>query len=110
MKGLYDTEGIPPSILVTGSAKLDTYKKVGDSLAGRFFQFRLYPLDLKEIRCFLEPDELDTELDNLLLLGGFPEPFLNGTARYYNRWKKSHLDIILKQDLKFFEHTFLLNL
>jgi uncharacterized protein len=47
LKGVYDTEGIPPSILVTGSAKLDTYRKVGDSLAGRFFQFRIHPLDLK---------------------------------------------------------------
>ncbi len=99
LKGIYDTEGIPPSIVVTGSAKLDTYKKVGDSLAGRFFQFRMHPLDLKEIKSFLKPENLDSELDKLLLLGGFPEPFLNGTQRFYNRWKKSHLNIILKQDL-----------
>ena len=50
LKGIYDTENIPPRIIVTGSAKLDTYRKVGDSLAGRFFQFRLHPLDLKEIK------------------------------------------------------------
>ncbi|MCG8636806.1 MAG: ATP-binding protein [Desulfobacterales bacterium] len=99
LKGVYDTEGIPPSILVTGSAKLDTYKKVGDSLAGRFFQFRMHPLDLKEIQRFLNPEKLEDELDRLLAFGGFPEPFLNGTQRFYNRWKKSHLDIILKQDL-----------
>ncbi len=99
LKGIYDTEGIPPSILITGSARLDTYKKVGDSLAGRFFQFRLHPLDLKEIHTFLKPDDLEAELDKLLIVGGFPEPFLNGTTRFYNRWKKSHLDIILKQDL-----------
>ena len=99
LKGVYDTEGIPPSILVTGSAKLDTYRKGGDSLAGRFFQFRLHPLDLKEIHNFLNPGNLETELDKLLISGGFPEPFLNGTTRFYNRWKKSHLDIILKQDI-----------
>jgi predicted AAA+ superfamily ATPase len=99
LKGIYDTEGVPPSILVTGSAKLDTYRKVGDSLAGRFFQFRMHPLDLKEINTFLEPENLEDELDKLLFLGGFPEPFLNGTTRFYKRWKKSHLDIILKQDL-----------
>jgi predicted AAA+ superfamily ATPase len=99
LKGIYDKEGIPPAILVTGSARLDTYKKVGDSLAGRFFQFRLHPLDLKEISIFLKPDNHDVELDKLLSFGGFPEPFLNGTSRFYNRWKKSHLDIILKQDL-----------
>lgn len=99
IKGIYDTEGIPPSIVVTGSAKLDTYRKVGDSLAGRFFQFRLHPLDLKEIHDILKPEKLEVELDKLLNIGGFPEPFLEGTSRFYNRWKKSHLDIILKQDL-----------
>ncbi len=99
LKGIYDTEGIPPALLVTGSAKLDTYRKAGDSLAGRFFQFRLHPLDLKEIHSFLAPENLDDALDRLLSNGGFPEPYLNGTIRFYNRWKKSHLDIILKQDL-----------
>ncbi len=99
LKGIYDTEKIPPSIIVTGSAKLDVYKKVGDSLAGRFFQFRLHPLDLKEIKQSLKPKNLNEELDKLLMLGGFPEPYLEGDETYYNRWKKSHLDIILKQDL-----------
>jgi predicted AAA+ superfamily ATPase len=59
----------------------------------------MHPLDLKEIGLFLEPDDLETELDKLLDFGGFPEPFLDGTTRFYNRWKRSHLDIILKQDL-----------
>jgi predicted AAA+ superfamily ATPase len=54
---------------------------VGDSLAGRFFQFRLHPLDMKEIN----PANPDAELDKLLIVGGFPEPFLNGTTRFYNR-------------------------
>jgi uncharacterized protein len=99
LKGIHDTEKIPPSIIVTGSAKLDAYKKVGDSLAGRFFQFRLHPLDLKEIKQILNPPDLEVELDKLLNRGGFPEPYLEGDETYYNRWKKSHLDIILKQDL-----------
>jgi uncharacterized protein len=99
LKGIYDTEVIPPSLIVTGSAKLDVYKKVGDSLAGRFFEFRLHPLDLKEIKRELGPDKLEEKLDRLLTLGGFPEPYLENDESYYNRWKRSHLDIILKQDL-----------
>jgi len=99
LKGIYDKEGVPPALLVAGSAKLDVYKKVGDSLAGRFFQFRLHPLDLKEINNILKPKDLQAELDKLLNTGGFPEPFLKSSSRFYNRWKKSHLDIILKQDL-----------
>lgn len=99
LKGVYDTEGNTPWIIVTGSAKLDTYRKVGDSLAGRFFQFRLHPLDLKEIKTTLNPDDLEATLNRLLHTGGFPEPFLEGSTLFYNRWKRSHLDIIIKQDL-----------
>ena len=99
LKGIYDTEKIPPFFIVTGSAKLDAYKKVGDSLAGRFFEFRLHPLDLKEIKSVLGPDKLEEKLDRLLKIGGFPEPYLDGHESYYHRWKRSHLDIILKQDL-----------
>lgn len=99
LKGIYDTEKIPPSIIVTGSAKLDAHKKVGDSLAGRFFEFRLHPLDLKEIKNILGPKDLEEKFDKLLKIGGFPEPYLEGDETYYNRWKRSHLDIILKQDL-----------
>jgi predicted AAA+ superfamily ATPase len=99
LKGVWDTEERPPAILVNGSAKLDTYKKVGDSLAGRFFQYRLHPLDLKEIHEILQPESLKHTLEQLLELGGFPEPFLNGSTRFYNKWKRSHLDIIVKQDL-----------
>ncbi|MCD6185674.1 MAG: ATP-binding protein [Deltaproteobacteria bacterium] len=99
LKGIYDTEGVPPAIIVTGSAKLDSYRKAGDSLAGRFFQFRLHPLDLKEINNSIKPKNLDAELNKLLNIGGFPEPFLDGDLLFYNRWKKSHLDIIIKQDL-----------
>ncbi len=99
LKGIYDTEAIPPALIVTGSAKLDVYKKVGDSLAGRFFEFRLHPLDLKEIKREFGSDKLEEKLDRLLTLGGFPEPYLENDESYYNRWKRSHLDIILKQDL-----------
>jgi predicted AAA+ superfamily ATPase len=99
LKGIYDTEKTSPWIIVTGSAKLDTYHKVGDSLAGRFFQFRLHPLDLKEIKAIIKPDDLEAALEQLLNTGGFPEPYLEGNTRFYNRWKRSHLDIIVKQDL-----------
>jgi len=99
LKGIYDTEGVQPRIIVTGSAKPDIYRKVGDSLAGRFFQFRLHPLDLKEIKRINKPDNLQAVLDLLLDTGGFPEPYLEGSTTFYNRWKRSHLDIILKQDI-----------
>ncbi len=98
LKGVYDTEGIPPQLLVTGSAKLDTYRKMGDSLAGRFFQFRLHTVDLKEALRYWQ-DDPEIVFERLMHCSGFPEPFLKGSETYYKRWQRSHLDIILRQDL-----------
>jgi predicted AAA+ superfamily ATPase len=98
LKGIYDVEGIPPAIIVTGSARLDAFRKTGDSLAGRHFSFRLHPLDVKEAIAQTGLDAV-TCFERLMNVGGFPEPFLNGTQQYYNRWKRSHIDLILKEDL-----------
>ena len=98
LKGIYDTEGLPHGILVTGSARLDTYKKMGDSLAGRFFHFRLHPFDIKEITK-LKLCSHKEAVTRLLNFGGFPEPFLKSKNSFYGKWKRSQLDIILRQDL-----------
>lgn len=99
IKGVYDKEGVQPQLLVTGSAKLDTYRKVGDSLAGRYFQYRLYPLDLKEVSQYDSSYDQADIFKRLWHCGGFPEPFIKGSESYYKRWRRSHLDIILRQDL-----------
>jgi predicted AAA+ superfamily ATPase len=96
LKGIYDVEGIPPALVVTGSARMDAFRKVGDSLAGRFFSYRLHPLDIREVSSEIEPHEA---LDRILKVGGFPEPFLENDREFYARWKRSHLDVILRQDL-----------
>lgn len=98
LKGLYDKQGLQQKILVTGSAKLDTYRKVGDSLAGRYFQFRLFPLDIAEV-VELYKNDIDKAYDTLITCGGFPEPYLAGSKEYYQRWRRTHFDIILRQDL-----------
>lgn len=98
LKGHYDTRENAHPLLVTGSARIDTYKKVGDSLAGRYFQFRLLPLDIKEL-AEISQTPPEQALEALLELSGFPEPYLSGDAREYRRWRSSHLDIILRQDL-----------
>jgi predicted AAA+ superfamily ATPase len=98
IKGVYDTEGLTPKILITGSAKLDTYNKVGDSLAGRYFKYRLYPIDIQEACVYWENDP-KAAFNRIMTCSGFPEPFLNGNTGYYKRWLKTHTEIILKQDL-----------
>lgn len=96
IKGIYDTEGVRPRLLVTGSAKLDVARKMGDSLAGRHFLYRLHPLTLNELHGAMKPEE---GLRRLMAYGGFPEPFLENDPEFYARWRRSHLDIILRQDL-----------
>lgn len=97
LKGIYDTEGLNPNIVVTGSAKLDTYKRMGDSLAGRFFSYHLYPLDVKECCQFSHPPQ--DAFEQIWNFSGFPEPFLKQKTSFYKKWQHSHLDSILRQDL-----------
>ncbi len=97
IKGIYDTEGVRPRIIVTGSANMDSFTKVGDSLAGRYFQFRLHPVDIKEITALTKESPHKTAT-KILQLSGFPEPYLKDSKTFYRRWRKTHLDIILRQD------------
>lgn len=101
LKGLYD-DGVlkKQAILVTGSARLNIVKKMGDSLAGRFFSYQLYPLDLQELKGH---ETTQKNYQKLLRFGGFPEPFFEGSEKFYGQWKRSHIDMILRQDLLNFE-------
>jgi predicted AAA+ superfamily ATPase len=96
IKGVYDTHGVRPRLLVTGSARLDTYRKGGDSLAGRFFHFRLHPFTVAELKGY---SPADTNLERIMKIGGFPEPFLSGNEEDARRWRRSHIDRILHEDI-----------
>lgn len=98
IKGIYDTEGNAPPILVTGSARLETYKKGGESLAGRFFSYRLHPLTVKEICKYLD-ESADVALGKLIKLGGFPEPYLKNSEPFAKRFRRIHTDTIVREDL-----------
>ena len=49
LKGVFDSREPGQSILVTGSARLDTFRQTGESLAGRYFSFHLHPLSPREL-------------------------------------------------------------
>ena len=99
LKGVYDTQERALGIVVTGSARMDIFRKTGDSLAGRFFSFRLHPFDVKEICKFNKKAKAENVLNRLLKTGGFPEPYIKNQTSYYTKWKRAHLDVIFKQDL-----------
>jgi uncharacterized protein len=96
IKGIYDTEGVRPRILVTGSARLDVFRKGSDSLAGRHFLYRMHPFSVAELRGTRDPDAI---LQGILERGGFPEPYLSGSDQVAKRWRMGHLDVIIRQDL-----------
>ena len=85
LKGLYDAKTPSQRILVTGSARLDLYRRGGDSLQGRYHLLRLHPLSVAELQI-----RTTQELAQLLLLGGFPEPFLGGQEVEAKRWSREY--------------------
>ncbi len=98
IKGIFDTSDNKQKILVTGSARLDTIKKMGDSLAGRHFTYHLMPIDFKELKF----NKINS-FQNIIDFSGFPEPFFEATERFKLNWQKSHNDLIIRQDLLSFD-------
>ena len=99
LKGVYDVDKDKQRFVVTGSARLNTYRKVGDSLAGRFFAYTLLPVDLEEALSWYPGQTATALVERLCMLSGFPEPFIAGDEPFYKKWRKSHLDIVVRQDL-----------
>ncbi len=102
IKGFYDTFKNSQQFLITGSARLDFYRKGGDSLLGRYFYYRLHPLSWSEIKA---QSNSNFELDHLLKFGGFPEPFLKGTDRDLRRWHLQRNSRIVNSDIRDLENV-----
>lgn len=113
LKGEYDRHGERLRFLVTGSARMDVYRRGGDSLQGRYHHLRLHPFSCAEAKGRREggPPEPFRELEVppghgegplglLLERGGFPEPFLAPSARTHRRWQKERLDRFFREDVR----------
>ena len=94
LKGVFDEFHPQRRILVTGSARLDLYRFGGDSLQGRYHYLRLHPLSVAEVKASSFED-----LNTLLTLGGFPEPFLGGSQRRARRWSVEYRNRFLREDV-----------
>ncbi len=101
MKGFYDRFYPRRQALVVGSARLDYYRKGGDSLQGRYHYHRLHPYSLREINS--NPTTSDLAL--LLAFGGFPEPLSKGTERAWRRWQRDVGTRVLQEDLRDLERV-----
>jgi predicted AAA+ superfamily ATPase len=101
VKGIYDTEKSRRRIVVTGSARLDHYRKGGDSLANRYRYFRLHPFSPRELSA--RPTQRD--VDALLRFGGFPEPLFRQDEREHRIWQRDRLSRVVRDDLRDLEHV-----
>jgi predicted AAA+ superfamily ATPase len=113
IKGVWDTRPANQGVIVTGSSRLDVYRRGGDSLMGRYHYYRLHPFSLREVSATnahshaweKPPDRLvlgsvGTGLDHLLKFGGFPEPFLAGNERTLRRWQKERFERVFREDIR----------
>jgi predicted AAA+ superfamily ATPase len=114
LKGEFDKHRAKLRFLVTGSARLDLYRRGGDSLQGRYHHYRLHPFSLAELNRqkprtqVVEPGkELEIPgkgapsiLSHLMETGGFPEPALAGSRRAHRRWQKERLDRFFREDVR----------
>ncbi len=116
LKGVYDQFHNEFIFLVSGSGRLDLYQKGGDSLAGRYFLFRLWPLTIAELgkrnrsfESFLK-DPLGIDMEDAAAMNaiwsglsefsGFPEPFLRQKKAFYRRWSNTYSKQLIREDIR----------
>lgn len=116
LKGVYDQFHDRYQFLVSGSGRLDVYQKGGDSLAGRYFLFHLWPFTIAELGCrnptmeeFLSDplrismdrsDELKEKWERLSTFSGFPEPYLANRMTTYRRWSNTYSQQLIREDIR----------
>ena len=98
LKGVVDGRTPGQAILVTGSARMETFRQGGDSLAGRYFAFRLHPFSVREL-CEQQQISAVSALDHLLARGGFPEPCLAVDAVQAERWRAQYFTDLVREDV-----------
>jgi len=110
LKGFYDTHGDRVRVLVTGSSRMDAYRRGGDSLMGRYFVYRMHPFsvaetmiqDLPDLKRVVRPPKRipAAEFDALWQHGGYPEPFLKRDARFSRRWHALRFEQLVREDVR----------
>lgn len=108
LKGFFDTYGDRVHLIVTGSSRIDVFRRGGDSLMGRYLLYRMHPLSVGEAlrtdlpkREIHQPAEIKrADWDALLEHGGFPEPFYRRDSRFTRRWRSLRQEQLSREDLR----------
>ena len=110
IKGEYDKLKNTFKFLVTGSARLDLYRRGGDSLQGRYHYYRLHPFTLAETEGILYKSSILKELpigqgfhqdtlNELDVFGGFPDPYIKQSKRQLRRWHNEKIERMFREDI-----------
>jgi predicted AAA+ superfamily ATPase len=116
LKGIYDQFHHAYRFLVSGSGRLDIYQKGGDSLAGRYYLFHLWPFTIAELgesnvtlKAFLKnplgismkrSGDLKKIWSRLSECSGFPEPYLSNRMTTYRRWSNTYSQQLIREDIR----------
>jgi uncharacterized protein len=98
LKGAWDGRSDGQAMLVTGSARMETFRQGGESLAGRYYTWRLHPFSVRELMATLGVTA-EQALARLLERGGFPEPCLSGDAADADRWRAQYATDLVREDV-----------
>jgi uncharacterized protein len=98
LKGVVDAKPAGQALMVTGSARMETWRQTGESLAGRYFAYRLHPISVREW-CATRNVTPDQALEHLMIRGGFPEPCLAPTIEDADRWRKQYFTDLIREDI-----------
>ena len=98
LKGVTDAKAPGISLLVTGSARMETFRQAGESLAGRYYAYKMHPISVKEL-CTNTNKSPTEALDHLLARGGFPEPCLDDDILEVNKWRIEYSKDLLREDI-----------
>jgi len=98
LKGVIDAKPAEQALLVTGSARMDTFRQSGESLAGRYLHLHLDPISVREW-CTQTCAEPERALLHLIERGGFPEPALAESADEARRWRRQYATDLIREDV-----------
>lgn len=98
LKGVVDTKKRTQCVLVTGSARMETFRQTGESLAGRYLPLRLHPISVREWvkHSGVSPNDA---LHHVIDRGGFPEPCLAENERDASRWRNQYATDLIREDV-----------
>jgi predicted AAA+ superfamily ATPase len=108
LKGFFDVHAERARLIVTGSSRLDVFRRGGDSLTGRYFLYRMHPFSVAECLRITAPSTIihapmflaDAEWSALWEHGGFPEPFLRRESSFTTRWRRLRHDLLVREDIR----------